>query len=102
MFQYDIDTMRRSIERQLSRGAPIRTVLIKQSHAEYLGVRFITNRQSVRRVSGTGIVEGQKIVVEPLVRVDYLELYNAVLGAVGVERKNQQTRIIVTGTDRKD
>lgn len=88
MFQYDIDTMRASIDRQLAKGGrPIETVLIKKSHAEYLGVRFIVNRLPVRRVAESGMVVSQTVVAEPLVRVSYLELYNALQRAVGVERK---------------
>lgn len=88
MFDYQIRSMRATIDKLLKNEPPPEKVGIKRDHAEYLKVDFST-AAPINEVSAAGIRPG--VLYGSIVMVGLHPLYIALKDAVGVdnERSNQ-------------
>ncbi len=87
MFQYQIEDMRKAINKLVARPRPAESVLIKRAHAEHLGVAF-RNSPPVNEKKN-GIIRPGK-VYGSVVWVQLGELFLALKGAVGVDNEDYE------------
>ena len=87
VFQYQVVEMQVAIDRLLQHSKPVRTVVIKKDHAEYLGVPYIASKPQTtpRRPSPLGGRMGKPYGL--LVTVVLLDLFMKLQGATGVDEK---------------
>lgn len=82
MFQYQIEDMRKTVDKLLARKPPPEVVLIKRDHAEHLGVDF-HYVDAVNEVRPSGLSMG--IPYGSVVRVKVYELYLKLKQARGID-----------------
>ncbi len=88
MFSYQINSMRNTIDRQLTGRHPPQRVGILREHAEFLGVSF-EYAERVNEVRPSGLVAG--VPYGSVVMVRLQDLFLALKTAVGIDdRKSEE------------
>jgi hypothetical protein len=86
MFQYQIDSMRETINRLLRATNPPQRVAILREHAEFLGIDFHYSKP-LNEVRPSGLVAG--VAYGSVAMVKLADVFTALQNAVGIDEQRQ-------------
>lgn len=91
MFQYQINSMRETINRLLRSTNPPQRVAILREHAEFLGIDFHYSKP-LNEVRPSGLVAG--VAYGSVVMVKLADVFTALQNAVGIDEQRQSEETI--------